>query len=195
MISIEELEKVLSKYRINKPKYRGTSVEHKSLPSMLTTFRELIVDDIPPTQTEFLENFRKKYPDIRFRGVPSRLKRAYLSYVREYHLGFLLRAQFDTVIYDEKTDLFGVDYIIQYRDHKFNIHAFVNTENGKYWRSIKNGRHNFVGHHLDLPMNLDSGKRVGKFIFYTEDDVKLLKEQMDIIVEGEANEKVEDWRV
>jgi len=190
MISIEELEKVLSKYRINKPKFRGAAVEHKSLPNMLITFRELIIDNVPPTQAKFLEKFKEKYPDLKLKGITSRLKRAYLSYVREYHLGFLLRGQFDNVVYDEKTDLFGVDYVIYYRDHKFNIHAFVNTENGKYWRSVKDGRHNFVGYHLDLPMNLENGKRVGKFIFYTGDDIKLLREQMDKIVEGEENEKV-----
>lgn len=151
---------------------------------MLSTFRELIKNEIPPTQEEFINNFKDKYPDLRLRGITSRLKRAYLSYVREYHLGYLLRLHFRKVIYDEKIDIAGVDYVIYYRGRKFNIHAFVNTEGGKYWREVKNGRHKFRGEHLDLPMDLDKGRRCGKLILYTGEHIKRLKNEMDRIVKA-----------
>jgi len=182
-MKIEELEEVLSKYKISKPKFRGEDVENRSLPFMLTTFRELIKEEVPPTQEEFIRTFKEKFPDLKYRGVVSRLKRAYLSYVREYHLGFLLRKHFKKVVYDEKTDLLGVDYVIYYRKRKFNIHAFVNTENGRYWRSVKNGRHQFRGHHIDMPIDLDSGKRVGRIILYTDKHIDELKKQMDDIID------------
>ena len=189
-MKMEELESVISKYRITKPKYRGKEIENKSLPFMLTTFRELIKDEVPPTQEEFIKVFKNKYPDLKLRGVTSRLKRAYLSYVREYHLGFLLKKHFKKVIYSEKADLLGVDYVIYYKRLKFNLHAYVNTENGRYWRSIKNGRHKFRGIHLDLPINLDSGKRAGKIILYTDDHVNKLKKEMDRVVLERKKKKV-----
>jgi hypothetical protein len=188
-MNIEELENVLSQYKISKPKYKGEEVENKSLPFMLTTFRELIKEEIPPTQEEFLTTFKIKYPELKLRGITSRLKRAYLSYVREYHLGFLLRKYFSKVIYDEKIDIFGVDYVIHYKGCKFNIHAYVNTESGRYWRSIKNGRHKFRGKHLDLPMDLDKGKRVGKIILYTDNHVLELRKTMDEIKNQPSRQK------
>lgn len=178
-MEIEGLEDIISKYRISKPKYRGTAVENKSLPFMLTTFRELIKDELPPKQIDFLNTFKSKYPDLRMMGITSRLKRAYLSYVREYHLGYLLRKHFKNVVYSEKTDIAGVDYVIYYKRKKFNIHAYVNTESGRYWRGIKNNRHVFKGRHIDLPMDLDKGKRCGKIILYTDDMVEVLKKEMD----------------
>ncbi|MFA7101526.1 MAG: hypothetical protein WC196_07400, partial [Bacilli bacterium] len=149
-----------------------------------STFRELIKNDKPPTQDQFINRFKSKYPDLRLRGITSRLKRAYLSYVREYHLGYVLNKHFKKVIYDEQVDIAGIDYVIYYRGRKFNIHAFVNTENGKYWREVKNGRHKFRGEHLDLPMDLDKGKRCGKLILYTDDQVESLKKEMDKVIKA-----------
>jgi len=188
-MNIEEYEKIISTYKISKPKLRGGEVENKSLPFMLSTFRELIKKEVPPTQENFINTFKAKYPDLKFRGIVSRLKRAYLSYVREYHLGYILRKHFKKVIYDEKLDISGVDYVIYYRGIKFNIHAYVNTSNGKYWRGIKNGRHNFYGQHLDIPMDLDKGKRCGKIILYTNDHINKLKKEMDKIVDKKALKK------
>lgn len=158
---------------------------------MLSTFRELIKNEVPPTQEDFINTFKAEYPDLKFKGVTSRLKRAYLSYVREYHLGYLFRKHFNKVIYDEKVDINGVDYVIYYRGIKFNIHAYVNTQNGKHWRGIKNERHKFRGEHLDIPMDLDKGKRCGKFILYTDGDVQKLKEEMSKIIKERQRLKVE----
>ena len=181
-MEITKLEEIISKLKISKSLYRGEEIENKSIPFMLSTFRELINNEIPPTQCQFLETFKVKYPNLRLRGIISRLKRAYLSYVREYHLGYLLKKHFRKVVYDEKIDIAGVDYVIYYRGRKFNIHAFVNTQNGKYWREVKEGRHKFRGEHLDLPMDLSKGKRCGKLILYTSEQIIKLKEEMDRIV-------------
>jgi len=180
---IEELESVISGYRISKPKLRGEEVENKSLPFMLSTFRELIKEEVPPTQEEFINTFKDKYPDLKLRGITSRLKRAYLSYIREYHLGYLLKKHFRRVVYDEKVDIGGVDYVIYYCGIKFNIHAFVNTESSRHWREVKNERHEFRGEHLDIPIDLDKGKRCGKFILYTNNHINKLKEEMRKITE------------
>ena len=181
-MEMEELERILSKYRISKPSIKGGEVENKSLPFMLTTFRELIKNDVPPTQEEFIKSFKTKYPNLRYRGIVSRLKRSYLSYVREYHLGFLLKKHFKKVIYNEKIDLLGIDYVIYYKRSKFNIHAFVNTENGRYWRGIKDNRHQFRGYHIDMPIDLNSGKRAGKIILYTNNHIFDLKKDMNVLL-------------
>jgi len=156
---------------------------------MLSTFRELIKNEVPPTQEEFITTFKVKYPDLKLKGIVSRLKRAYLSYVREYHLGYLLKKHFKKVIYNERLDINGVDYVIYYHGVKFNLHAYVNTENGRYWREIKNGRHKFHGEHLDIPMDLDKGKRCGKIILYTNDHINKLKKEMDKIVDKKYPKK------
>ena len=184
IMDIETLEKVISGLRISKPKYRGKNVEDSSLPFMLSTFRKLIRNEVPPTQQEFIDKFKTEFPDTKSRGLTSRLKRAYLSYVREYHLGYLLRKYFKRVIYDEEIDIAGVDYVIKYRGRKFNIHAYVDTAGGNYWREVKNGRHKFRGTHLDLPMDLTTGKRCGKLILYTDDQILKLKDEMDRIIKA-----------
>ena len=181
-MNIQKLEEVLTDYKISKPRYKSREVENRSLPFMLGTFHNLIKDGIPPTQEEFIKVFKEQFPDLKIRGIVSRLKKAYLSYVREYHLGFLLRKAFKSVIYDEKVDIAGVDYVIYYKKIKFNIHAFVDTDNSRYWRSIKNERHNFHGEHLDLPLDLSKGKRVGKFILYTGDHINQLREMMEDVI-------------
>jgi hypothetical protein len=181
-LTIGELEEILEKYKISKPRFKNAEVESKSLPSMLNTFRVLIKDEIPPTQEEFINEFKKNNPDLKLQGIVSRLKRAYLSFVREYHLGFLLDKYFDKVIYDEDMDLAGIDYIIKYKNINFNLHAFVDTSSGRYWRSVKNKRHEFKGEHIDLPLNLSKGKRVGKFIMYTDNHIVVLINEMSKIV-------------
>jgi hypothetical protein len=175
-MTIEELETVLSKYNIIKVSKQETGLESKSIPSMLSTFRCLIINNIPPTQEEFINKFKEQFGDLK--GNISRLKKAYLSFIREYHLGYLLRKYFTNVVYDEQLDILGIDYIIYYNGLVYNIHAYVGTENGKYWRKIKNGRHNFTGTHIDLPINLNDGKRVGKFILYDESYIEKLKVMM-----------------
>lgn len=178
-ITIGELEEVLKGYKISKPRFTSKEVENKSLPSMLSIFRNLIEDGVPPTQEEFINAFKKQNPDLKMRGIISRLKRAYLSFTREYHLGFLLKQHFDDVVYDEKLDIAGVDYVITYKNIKFNIHAFVDTNNGRYWRNIKNKRHKFSGEHIDLPIDLAKGKRVGKFILYNDSHILTLFNNMN----------------
>ncbi len=179
-MDLEELERIIAGYKITKSRCRGSN--NISLPFMLTTFRNLIKDEVPPKQDEFIDCFKASYPNLNVAGLLSRLKKAYLSYIREYHLGYLLNKSFKKVIYDEEVDLKGVDYVIYYKGYKFNIHAFVDTDNGRYWRGIKNNRHKFRGTHLDVPMDLDKGKKCGEFILYTEDDIKKLKSAMDQIV-------------
>ncbi len=181
-MNIDELEEILASYKITKSTQKCQELENKSIPFMLTTFRELIKNEVPPTQQEFISFFKTKYPDLKLKGIISRLKRSYLSYVREHHLGFLLNKHFKKVVYNEKLDLLGIDYVVYYKKRKFNIHAFVNTEGGRYWREIKNDRHKFYGIHLDMPMDLNSGKRVGKIILYNDSHILKLKSEMDNII-------------
>jgi hypothetical protein len=189
-INIKDLESVIKKYKISKPKYRNEDIENTSIPSMLTVFREMIKDGIPPKQDEFINEFGARNPNLKMRGLTSKLKRAYLSFVREYHLEYLLRRHFRRVIYSEEADIAGIDYIIYYKKRKFNIHAFVDTSSGRYWREIKNGRHKFRGIHLDLPMDLSAGKRVGNFILYTDNHVLKLKSEMEKVILDKSKLKV-----
>jgi len=192
-MTIEELEDILATYKIYTPNIKASKVENASIPVMLTLFRKLIKDDVPPTQDEFITEFRENYPDLKSYGIISRLRRAYLSYIREYHLGFLLHKHFNKVVYSEKADILGVDYVVYHKRHKYNIHAFVDTESGRFWRNVKNGRHTFKGRHIDMPIDLRTGKRVGKIILYTEQHVEELKRQIENFsaqIENKTSKKV-----
>jgi len=192
---ISDFENVIATYKINKPKIISIEAENKSLPTMLNTFRKLIKNGIPPTQDEFVSEFKKLNPDITLKGLNSRLWKAYLSFVREYHLGLLLKKHFNKVIYKEEIDISGIDYIIIYKRHAFNIHAFIDTDNSRFWRSVKDTRHTFSGTHIDLPLDLSKGKRVGKFILYTDNNVYNLKSQMEKFVYQPALKNEENLNV
>jgi hypothetical protein len=174
----QQLEDVLSSYKINISRVRDQGSEIKSLPDMLVVFRKLIVNETPPKQNVFVKEF-KTVSGLTSPGVIARVKRTYLSFIREYHLGYLLKEHFNEVLYDVDIDIAGVDYRIKYKDQWFNIHAFVNTENGKYWRKIKESRHDFIGTHVDLPLNLSVGKHVGQFILYDDNSMETLKVMLD----------------
>ena len=177
-MNIQKLEKVLANYNISLSKVKNNN--SPSMPFMLSLFHELTINEIPPTQNELIDEFKDRFPEhAKADGAIPRLKRSYLSFVREYHLGFLLRKHFSTVIYDEELDFAGVDFVVYYKRHKFNIHAFVDTESGRYWREIKNKRHNFEGRHLDIALNLRTGKRCGQFILYTNSNIAKLKVEME----------------
>lgn len=184
-MSIEELEEAIAKLKIDTTKHKD-GLNNTSMPYMITTFRELIQNGIPPTEKEFIDVFNERYSTSD--STASRLHKAYLSYVREYHLGFLLKKHFKKVVYDEAVDIAGVDYVVYYGGYKFNIHAYVDTRSGRYWRKIKNSRHNFSGEHLDLPIDLTNGKKCGKLILYTDECVLNLKTKIKRIVKGKKND-------
>lgn len=180
-----ELEEILSKYKVTKSRKKRREAENISMPFMLSTFNDLIKKDVPPTQDNFIRTFKRLYPKYRMLGVTDRLKRSYTAYIREYHLGFLLKDVFKTkaeIIYATALDLAGVDYVVRYKGLEFNIHAFIDTANGRYWRGVKNTRHDFVGVHLDVPLDLGRCKKVGSFSLYPIEQVKELKKTMDEIV-------------
>jgi len=178
-MDIDTLEQKIKKYKINTGGGVKDNENKESLPSMLSVFRSMIKDGIPPTQSEFVGTFLDMFNT---KGITPRLKRAYLSFVREYHLEFLLNRHFERVVYKEEYDIAGVDFVVYYRGHKFNIHAFVDTVNGRYWRGVKNTRHKFKGTHIDLPLNLSTGKKVGKFLLYTDSHVGKMKAEMDRLI-------------
>jgi len=165
------LERELEKYKVVIPHEINNKAEYTKMPGMINVFRGLIHNDLPPSLDTFLKNYKEKFPEYIIQGSISRLTRAYLSFVREYHLGFLLKENFDNVIYDLEKDINGVDYVILHNNKVYNIHAFVDTRRGNKWRAVKERWHNFQGIHLDLPLNLSEGKRVGYFILYTPSNI------------------------
>ena len=183
-MTTRELERILKEYKIVKSRRKRREAESISMPFMLTTFSSMIVDEVPPTQKDFIDNFRKLYPQYRILGIADRLKRAYASYIQEYHLGYLLKDLFgsDNVIHSDELDLSGIDYIVKYKGLEFNLHAFVDTPSGRYWRKVKNGRHVFKGIHLNVPLNYKNSHKVGELSLYTREQIKELKEKMNKIV-------------
>ena len=173
----KKLEEVIKNYEVRISKSKEIN-QRQNFPSMIVVFNKLIENEIPPTQEMFISKFREEHPKAK--GIESRLKKAYFSFIREYHLGFLLREEFTEVHYDQDLDIYGgIDYVINCNGGDYSLHAFVDTVAGNKWRQIKEKRHQFTGIHIDFPLNLKEGKRVGKFILYTKEQVRELHKYLD----------------
>lgn len=162
----EKLEEVLSNYIIKPSYYKGDYI-----PYMQTIFYNLIKDDIPPTQENYISEFFKQVPKKSSWGT--RLRSSYMLFIRKYHLGYLLREEFENVI-DEMDIISGVDFIV---NKEYSIHSFLKTDSLGF-RKYKNAQTFFLGKHIDLPLDLKKAKRVGNFLLYSKEDVIMLKQRL-----------------
>lgn len=113
-------------------------------------------------------------------AVMARVYRAYPSLVREHHLLLLLRdaGPFDWVLTDSKLDAAGVDYLVVWEGRAFGVHAYLATERGKAFREAKRSRHKDIGIVVDMPLEPEGAKRIGKFDVYGESHLEELIRQI-----------------
>lgn len=99
-----------------------------------------------------------------------RVKRSYPSLVRDYHFFLLAREFFgeNNVSSSFEDDKNGIDCTITYKGEKFYIHLYVDSPQSRAFRKKKDNRHNFNGHHLDIPIQLRWYNKYGDFYLYSE---------------------------
>ncbi|MGM0409471.1 MAG: hypothetical protein ACQEQF_01810 [Bacillota bacterium] len=152
-----------------------------------------------PSQKEFSEYYINKHKDKNCiadltkrekRGLYARLFRAYPSYIRDIHFSKFFQDIINTgeVIYNIDLDINdGIDTLFLYNDKKYGICLYVDTKRSQNFRKnkIKYQKDGYI--YIELPLDLDDCKKVGKFYLYSyKDIVKLLdvilEEQVDLAV-------------
>lgn len=122
-------------------------------------------------------------------GIRARLYRTQFGFLTEYHAFLLCKKVFgdSLVTRDFSLDRIGVDFQINFNETIYNIHIFVDTERGWYYRNIKSRYRNVeqaAGIHVNFPYSLNAGKinslrYLGNgFGVYPVEYVIYLKEQM-----------------
>lgn len=193
LLSSKEIEDQIVNYELIFSQIRDQRIEWKiPLPMFLDTFEKIFDESNRiPTQAEFVDGYFSdnslslqnilSNPSLKM-GLEARLRRTYPSFVRDAHLGSLLREKGLAVKKDRDLDVLGgIDFTIEYKGQAFYIHCFTSTRYGRYGRRVKEKRHEFKGIHLDVEMNFDSDlvKRVGDFRLYSEKHVEKIIEAMD----------------
>lgn len=158
------------------------SAEYDKLESFNDFFHKLIEEegDLPSQDyfaQEYMSRFRYDSP-----GVQARARRAYPSLVRELHVYHMLAERFDDIYHDTDLDYnHGIDYVINQNDQTFLVHVWLDTPRSRMFRERKKGRHatsTIKGTHIDLTTTKDSGKHVGDFWLYSEQDIENFEKEL-----------------
>lgn len=194
MLTSKQIEEQISQYWLTPLKVRDDRVEFRmKIPYFMTAFNRYVKErNKIPSPDQFYafytsinyEFFQKIQGDIRaVIGIEARAKRAYPSMIRDVHLTALLKENGMDVVYDESMDVNeGVDQIINYKGQKFYVHCFVKTKRSESARNMKDGRHEFTGKHIDLPLDLDArdvNTNIGDFRLYSKKHIDALVKTMD----------------
>lgn len=104
-------------------------------------------------------------------GLKARIYRTYPSLVRDIHFSTFLKENFveAEIIYNRRLDVVeGIDIMIIYRGLFFGINLYTDTKRSNDVRSKKLIRHSSFSNvnNIDLPVDLSSGHKVGKFFLY-----------------------------
>lgn len=176
----QSLEKLVENYSLVFLNLRDPQAERGRFPSFIGTFNRSIDErDTVPTQDEFLADYAR-YNGIQVtQGLEARLRRTYPSLVRELHARLMATEVFPETKYSLDDDLAGVDLTIRHNGEDHYIHLFVDTKRSNHFRMAKDDRHAFEGSHIDVSLNLSSGRKVGQFLFYPEATFCKLKEALD----------------
>lgn len=186
MLTTKQIESQVKNYPLAFSKVKDEA-EHRRLPSMLDVFNKLVALGRIPTQDQFVNEYFAQNPTFTTLGVEARLRRTFPSFVRELHGVALLRENFELLADDTVRDQNdGVDAVILYKGQTFHIHLFIDTWRSNNFRQMKNNRHEFSGHHLDMKLNPSGAKTVGNFFLYSEPQITSLKAEMEAIINGLA---------
>jgi len=145
---IETMIKSLPKPKLTRIKENAViNKDFKKLPAFTETFDRLcdLLGKFPTqevyagyylAQAELVDDFKTFPPEIYLRAM-----RNYMSFVREYHLYFLLRENFPEyrVIYSSKYDKIGIDFVLKNKRFRLGIRSHTNTKNA--WAKMAKKNH------------------------------------------------------
>jgi hypothetical protein len=197
--STAEIEKQVASYRLHFSPVKDHQVEWEfQAPPFVAAFLELVEQRrCVPSQPEFCNYYisrnrgilqselAEKWPSAstraeKERALIARLERAYPSFVRDVYLLALLRENSIDAGYDQAHDVQdGVDLVIRAAGTKLSVHVFLDTERARRGRTIKEQRHAYAGHHVDLIVRPHECKHAGDFWLPSKIHVDEIKRQLD----------------
>lgn len=197
--STAEIEKQISKDRLHFSPVKDQQVEWEfQAPPFVAAFLGLLDQKRRiPSQSEYCDyyvrtnrgilqsEFAEKWPSAATRAekelaLIARLERAYPSFVRDVYLLALLRENNIDAAYDQAHDVQdGVDLVIRAAGVRLSIHIFLDTERARRGRTVKEQRHSYAGHHLDVVVRPHECKHVGEFWLPSKIHVDQIKQHLD----------------
>jgi hypothetical protein len=103
--------------------------------------------------------------------------RVYPSYIRDLHFSLLLSENLKSynVFYNPIIDVEkGIDLLI---NNKYKINLYVKTNKSEYYRQLKYNRHKKDDYvNIDLALDFNNSKKVGRFYLYDKKHVKKIIE-------------------
>lgn len=171
--------------------FQASEAEQNPFPDQAACFWALCESEgRPPTQIEFLKRFYQTYKGInKWRhlfadewtkwGAEARVRRTYPSFIREYHLMWLLKNTFgeNNVAQSEELDHAGVDFIVLIGKEWHPVRTYVATKRSEAFAKDKSDkRHKGLEGATDLILSLAKGREVGMFKVYHQDQVEELRQ-------------------
>ena len=201
-LSLVEVEKQIStiKYRDIYTKFKEIKkgmTEQGSFPPFNYVFFSYLYNYNKVLNAEqFIEEYFNKYKDIfeiegdiliyvnwkYFKiGLIARMLRAYPSLIRDFHFYLMLveDKSFDRVQYSCKSDLEGVDIVIEHKGEKYGVSLFVNTNRGCKYKTIKNSyRHTYNFKEIQIPLKLSQAKKCGDICVCGKQELLIVKKKV-----------------
>jgi hypothetical protein len=149
----------------------------------------------PPTQDEFGQRFFQTYKNmgkqwerlfhndwVRW-GTEARARRTYPSFVREYHVEYVLEKVFGAGCVDRghALDYSGVDFVVKVGRDWFPVRTYVDTKrSAAYAKDKASNRHagRLGDYCFDLRLPLHDAHRVGQFKLYSLEQAESLRDQI-----------------
>lgn len=172
--------------------FQDSIAEENPFPDQASIFWQLCEElQRPPTQGEFCRRFYDTYKNSGKKwahlfddqwtkwGAEARVRRTYPSFVREYHLDWLLKHVFGETAVDRHAclDHQGVDFLVRVDKEWFPVRTYVQTKRSKEFAKDKSeNRHKGLEGAVDLILSLQKGREVGMFKVYHIDQVRELRE-------------------
>jgi len=128
--------------------------------------------------------------DKHLRGaVIARARRAYPSFMRQYHFGYMLESEFEFILDNDQIDYNGFDYIVIDGGVAIGIELSVKTPRAEGWGVVKKTRNprpkgiNIVR----ISASRDKSNRIGKFWVHSESDINRIRQAKNKYLYGVIN--------
>jgi hypothetical protein len=187
-------EQALAQHELFFPRERGEAIDLTRLPSLISLYRALAIDYLPPGQPAFVQ----LVADLGSRlGVPqnalvARALLAYPAFVRQHHFELVLReAGLDAYACDG-LDHHGVDILILQDGLAFGVDLSVGTQRAQAWQNVKVGRHDQAPPVPVLQLYADPGRhRIGPFWLHPPEDAERVRAFIEQARSNQAEQRID----
>jgi hypothetical protein len=184
MLSSKTIEEIVTSEKLEILPYKDYRVENNyRLPSMMYTLWGYVCTYRAfPCQSIFTNYYlsihAKVLRNLDQAAIKARMLRSYPSLMREIHFYFLILESnlFNKVIYSAFEDVeHGIDLTISLGQYDFYVSCFLLTKRSQEFRRRKVMYRNTPKvNSIELGLNLDRGKRINGWVFYSEEHLQIL---------------------